>query len=82
MKAKSRENRQKNFLYPDLLDQLNPPHPLRKLANRIPWQRFEDKFAGLSNQAVRPTKPMRLMVDLMWCLFGETEEALATQSLG
>jgi len=65
MKAKSRESRQSNFLYPDLLDQLNPAHPLLKLAKRIPWQRFEDEFAGLYSQAGRPAKPIRLMVGLL-----------------
>jgi len=65
MKAKSRGNRQVNFLYPDLLEQLNPAHPLLKLANRIPWQRFEDEFSNLYSQAGRPAKPIRLMVGLM-----------------
>jgi len=35
MKAKSRGNRQANFLFPDLWDQLNPAHPLLKLAKPI-----------------------------------------------
>ena len=61
MRAKSRANRQANFLYPDLLDQLNPTHPLLKLANNIPWQRFEDEFSHLYSQAGRPAKPIRLM---------------------
>lgn len=65
MKAKSRDSRQANFLFPDLLDQLNPAHPLLKLAKRIPWQRFEDEFAGLYSQTGRPAKPIRLMVGLM-----------------
>ena len=65
MKAKLRENRQASFLYPDLLDQLNPAHPLLKLAKRIPWQRFEDEFVGLYSQAGRPVKPIRPMVGLM-----------------
>ncbi len=65
MQAKSRDNRQASFLYPDLLDQLNPAHPLLKLAKKIPWQRFEDEFAGLYSQAGRPAKPIRLMVGLM-----------------
>ncbi|EFL50757.1 ISPg7, transposase [Solidesulfovibrio fructosivorans JJ]] len=64
MKAKSRESRQGNFLYPDLLDQLNPAHPLLKLAKRIPWQCFEEAFAGLYSQAGRPAKPIRLMAGL------------------
>jgi len=65
MKAKSQGNRQANFLFPDLLEQLNPAHPLIKLAKHIPWQRFEDEFAGLYSQAGRPAKPIRLMVGLM-----------------
>lgn len=65
MKAKSRGDRQANFLFPDLLEQLNPAHPLLKLAKRIPWQRFEDAFAGFYSQAGRPAKPIRLMVGLM-----------------
>ena len=65
MKAKSRESRQGNFLYSDLLDQLNPAYPLLKLAKRIPWQCFEDAFAGLYSQAGRPAKPIRLMVGLL-----------------
>ena len=64
MKAKSRGSRQANFLYPDLLEQLNPAHPLLELAKRIPWQRFEDEFAGLYGQAGRLAKPIRLMVGL------------------
>jgi IS5 family transposase len=54
MRAKSRDNRQASFLYPDLLDQLNPAHPLLKLAKHIPWQRFEDEFSRLYSQAGRP----------------------------
>jgi len=65
MKAKSRDNRQASFLYPDLLDQLNPARPLLKLAKHIPWQRFEDEFAGLYSQSGRPAKPIRLMVGLI-----------------
>jgi IS5 family transposase len=51
MKAKSRDNRQASFLYPDLLNQLNPAHPLLKLAKHIPWQRFEDELSGFYSQA-------------------------------
>jgi len=66
MKAKSRDNRQASFLYPDLLDQLNPAHPLLKLAKQIPWQRFEDEFAGLYSHAGRPAKPIRLRPKTMF----------------
>lgn len=65
MRAKSRKQPQGNFLYPDLLDQLNPRHPLLQLAGRIPWDRFEQEFAGLYSEHGRPAKPIRLMVGLM-----------------
>jgi len=65
MKTKFRESRQGNFLYSNLLDQLNPAHPPLKLGRPIPWQRFEDEFAGLSSQGGRPAKPIRLLVGLM-----------------
>ncbi len=65
MRAKSKGQAQGNFLYPDLLDQLNPKNPLLHLANVIPWERFEQEFAGLYSEQGRPAKPTRLMVGLM-----------------
>ena len=65
MKAKSKKYDQANFLYQDLIDQLNPAHPLLKLASHIPWQLFEDEFAKHYSEAGRPAKPVRLMVGLM-----------------
>jgi len=47
MKAKPTRNDQGYFLYKDLIDQLNPSHPLLKLAKRIPWELFEREFSGL-----------------------------------
>jgi transposase, IS5 family len=56
MRAKSRENRQASFLFPDLLDRLNPAHPLLKLAKSIPWQRMADEFASsMARPGVRPS---------------------------
>jgi len=65
MKAKPKKSDQSNFLYEDLLDQLNPRDPLLGLAERIPWQRFEEEFAGLYSEQGRPAKPIRLMAGLM-----------------
>lgn len=65
MKAKPKKQPQGTFLYPDLLDQLNPNHPLLRLASEIPWSRFEEEFAGLYSVNGRPAKPTRLMVGLM-----------------
>lgn len=65
MKAKPARNDQGNFLYKDLIDQLNPSHPLLTLAAAIPWERFEQEFSGLYSQRGRPAKPIRLMVGLM-----------------
>jgi len=65
MKARPKKADQGNFLFQDLLDQLNPRDPLLKLAGSIPWERFEEEFAGLYARAGRPAKPVRLMVGLM-----------------
>ncbi len=65
MKAKPKKQPQGTFLYPDLLDQLNPRHPLLQLALKIPWSRFENEFARLYSVHGRPAKPTRLMVGLM-----------------
>ena len=65
MKAKPANNDQGNFLYKDLIDQLNPTHPLLKLARQIHWEHFEEEFSGLYSEHGRPAKPIRLMVGLM-----------------
>ncbi|MBT8763373.1 hypothetical protein KFV02_05455 [Desulfohalobiaceae bacterium Ax17] len=33
--------KQRVFLYPDLMDQLNPKHPLIILSKKIPWERIK-----------------------------------------
>lgn len=58
------DSTQSNFLYPDLIDQLNPKHPLLKLAKVIPWDHFEAQFAPLYSDQGKPAKPVRLMVGL------------------
>jgi len=55
---------QMNFLHADLLDQLNPKHPLLRLADNIPWDYFETEFSPLYSDQGRPAKPIRLMVGL------------------
>ena len=59
------KQQQGNFLYQDLLDQLNPKHPLLLLAKRIPWESFEEEFKPLYAEIGRPAKPIRLMVGLL-----------------
>ncbi|MBO4835716.1 MAG: IS5 family transposase [Lachnospiraceae bacterium] len=66
MKPKpSSRQQQGNFLYQDLLDQLNPKHPLLLLAKKISWQLFEDEFKPLYSENGRPAKSIRLMVGLL-----------------
>lgn len=57
MKARPKKADQGNFLFQDLLDQLNPRNPWLKLAGSIPWERFEEEFAGL--YAARGGRPSR-----------------------
>ena len=52
------KQQQGNFLYQDLLDQLNPKHPLLLLAKRIPWEFFEEEFKPLYVEIGRPAKPI------------------------
>ena len=55
---------QQSFLNPNLLDQLNPKHPLLQLARQIDWSFFEDEFAAFYSHRGKPSKPIRLMVGL------------------
>jgi len=55
---------QSSFLYPDLLNQLNPKHPLLKLARAIDWSIFETEFSSLYSHRGKPSKRIRLMVGL------------------
>ncbi|SDB05710.1 hypothetical protein SAMN05660653_00307, partial [Desulfonatronum thiosulfatophilum] len=54
MKAKKKNCNQGNFLYPDLLKQLNPHHSLLQLAKQIPWQHFDDEFTVYYSEKGRP----------------------------
>jgi hypothetical protein len=46
-KPKSPNADQSSFLYPDLLDQLDPKHPFLQLARKIDWSIFEAEFSPL-----------------------------------
>ena len=63
-KPKTANPSQQSFLYPNLLDQLNPKHPLLQLANQIDWCYFENEFDSLYSHLGKPSKPIRLMVGL------------------
>jgi len=51
-------------LFADLIDQLNPKHPLLQLAKQIDWCVFEDEFSPLYSHLGKPSKHIRLMVGL------------------
>ena len=57
--------KQGNFLYQDLLEQLNPKHPLLALAQKLPWTWFEEEFTQYYALLGRPAKSIRLMVGLL-----------------
>lgn len=56
---------QRSFLYPNLIDQLDPKDPLLLLAKQIPWEELENDFAPLYAKRGRPAQPIRLMVGLL-----------------
>ncbi len=61
---KQPNDQQGSFLYPDLIDQLNPKHPLLQLAKQIDWSYFEEAFTPLYSHLGKPNKHIRLMVGL------------------
>ncbi len=44
---------QSHLLYPDLLNQLNPKHPLLLFGNVIPWENLEQEFIPLYSKTGR-----------------------------
>jgi transposase, IS5 family len=71
MRGNSVNAYQQSFLYPNLLDQLDPRNALLKLAAQIPWTYFEETFLGLYSHTGRPSKAIRLMVGL--CILKHVE---------
>jgi IS5 family transposase len=63
-KPKTPNADQSSFLYPDLLDQLDPKHLLLQLARKIDWSIFEAEFSPLYSHRGKPSKRIRLMVGL------------------
>jgi len=64
MKKPSPNSQQSSFLYPNLMDQLNPKHSLLQLAKAIPWNFLEAEFSALYSHRGKPAKPIRLMAGL------------------
>jgi len=57
---------QPNLFGSDLLLQLDPKDPLLKLADKLPWEVFEQAFEKYySKHTGAPSKPIRLMVGLL-----------------
>jgi len=65
MKGRSPDHKQLNMYEQRLTDQLNPKHPLFRLAENIPWDYFEKEFEKLYSHIGRSSHPVRLMVGLL-----------------
>tara|TARA_B100000614_G_C14510531_1_gene478350 strand:- start:26 stop:1324 length:1299 start_codon:yes stop_codon:yes gene_type:complete len=78
MRGNSKKQQQQSFLYQGLSEQLNPTHPLYKLASKIPWDYFESEFADKYINFGRPGKPIRLMVSLLLLkqMYNQSDEAV------
>lgn len=65
MQAKPSGTQQTSFLMPTLGEQLDPRQPLKQLAEKLPWTKFEQAFGKYYSAEGRPAKPVRLMVGLL-----------------
>ena len=66
MKPKSSSHeKQGHLLYTDLMQLINPNHPLLALAKVFPWKLLENEFTPLYSDIGRPGMPIRLMVGLL-----------------
>ena len=65
MKGKGSNRKQTNLFQLSLVEQLNPKHPLYRLAERIPWEVFEKEFEPLYSHTGRKAHPVRLMVGIL-----------------
>ena len=64
---------------PRLKTQLNPQHPLFKLAQALDWDYFEQEFRPITNpEGGRPSLPVRMMVGLHYlkALYNESDESV------
>ncbi|MGE4442609.1 MAG: IS5 family transposase [Desulfomicrobium sp.] len=60
-----KSDRQRSFLCPDLINQLDPRHHPLGLVTPITWQDFEDSFCPLYGSSARSAKSVRLMAGLL-----------------
>ena len=65
MKGKGPNQKQLSFCQQTLAEQLNPKHPLCRLAQAIPWDLLEDEFSKYYSHTGRKSHPVRLMVGLL-----------------
>lgn len=81
MRGNSKKQLQQSFLYQGLSEQLNPDHPLYKLANVVPWGYFEKEFADKYIDFGRPGKPIRLMVSLLLLkqMYNQSDESVVVR---
>lgn len=63
-KPSTPNSNQGNFLFANLIDQLNPKHPLLQLSKQIDWSVFDDEFSPLHSHLGKPSKHIRLMAGL------------------
>lgn len=64
MQGQPLNSKQQSLLCANLIDQLNPKNPLLQMGGVIPWDYFDESFAGLYSTTGRPAKRIRLMVGL------------------
>ena len=64
-KGTSPDQRQRRLFEQRLADQLNPRHPLYRLAHKIPWDVLEKEFEKYYSQVGRHAHPIRLMIGLL-----------------
>src|SRR5215510_3602852 len=73
------KNPQENLFQARLDQQLNPKHPLFRLAQQIDWSYFEREFGAFySEEMGRPGEPTRLLVGLHYLkhAYDESDESV------
>lgn len=65
MLRKTPKTTQPNLFQSQLRDMLDSQDPLVALAERLPWEKYEDSFEKYYSEEGRPAKPIRLMVGLL-----------------
>lgn len=65
MKGNQPQQGQISYMAPHLSNICDPKHPLRILAEKIPWDYFERELASLYSHTGKPAMPIRLMTGLL-----------------